>query len=58
MAKKAASPDTVIAHWSTLIENLQASPRGFSEISQACAHPWLPHTDNARGDRGESNARC
>lgn len=46
MAKKAASPDTVIAQWYTLIENDAGLAARLLPIGRGAL------TDNARGDRG------
>lgn len=51
----AASPDSVISHWSTLIENLQASPLQFYQaVEAALQRRQIPETKNDRVDYKEA----
>lgn len=53
-AKKAA-PDTVFAHWCTLIENLQESPlRFYQSVELALSRRQIPGTENSRVEYLES----
>lgn len=46
-----AAPDVVIAHWSTLIENFQASPLAFYRaVEEALVRRQVPETRNTRVD--------
>lgn len=51
----AASPDTVISHWSTLVENLQGSPLEFYQsVEAALQRRQIPETKNDRVDYKEA----
>lgn len=51
----AASPDTVVSHWSTLIEGLQASPLQFYQsVEAALLRRQIPETKNDRVDYKEA----
>jgi hypothetical protein len=42
-------PDSVLSHWSTLIESFQASPLAFyAAVEAALARRQIPQTDNTR----------
>lgn len=50
-----ASPDGVISHWSTLIENLQASPLQFYQsVETTLKRRQIPETENSRVEYLES----
>ena len=50
-----AAPDVVISHWSTLIENLQASPLSFYKaVEEALIRRQVPETKNSRVDYREA----
>jgi len=47
--------DTVVSHWSTLIENFQASPMAFYQaVEAALARRQVPETKNSRVDYREA----
>ncbi len=44
-----AAPESVVSHWSTLIENFQASPQAFYKaIEEGLARRQVPETTNSR----------
>jgi hypothetical protein len=48
------SPDTVLSHWSTLVENFQTSPLGFYQaVEIALKRRNIPETENIRVDYKE-----
>src|SRR5437868_3878078 len=48
-------PSVVVSHWSTLIENLQASPLQFYQsVEAALTRRQVPETKNSRVDYKES----
>jgi hypothetical protein len=50
-----AQPGDVLSHWSTLIENFQASPLAFYQsVEQALQRRQIPDTTNSRVDYRES----
>lgn len=50
-----AAPEVVISHWSTLIENLQASPLEFyKSVEASLERRQVPETKNSRVDYKES----
>lgn len=49
------APDSVLSHWSTLIENLQTSPLTFySAVESALTRRQIPATQNSRVDYKEA----
>ena len=46
-----ASPETVVGHWSKLIDNLQASPQEFyTSVEAAVSERQIPEGKNSRID--------
>ncbi len=52
---KRAAPDAVVAHWCTLIENLQESPlRFYQSVEAALQRRQIPEIENSRVEYRES----